>query len=125
MGAIKELRLSLQHPFTSIQADLIGPYFIKSFVNQRTTRKIWLLSTICDFSRYITNIPVEDLTKQALLNTFKLHFIQYGVSSRIECDFGTNFIAAKDNLETDHLSEDDVKYITEELKSQGTCLVVN
>ena len=92
-------------------------------MNQRTTRKIWLLSCICDFSRYITINPVEDLSKQALLNTFKLHFIRYGVSSRIECDLGTNFVAVKDNLESDHLSEGDIKYITEELKSQGTCLV--
>ena len=116
MGAIKELRLSLQAPFMSIQADLIGPYQIKSFVNQRTSRKIWLLSAICDFSRYITISPVEDLGKEAILNCLKTHFLRYGVSSRIECDFGTNFSAAKENLETDHLSEDDVKYITKEFK---------
>ena len=106
-----------------MQADLIEPYQIKSFVNQRTTCKIWLLSGLCDFSRYITISPIEDLGKEVILNALKTHFVRYGVSSRIECDFGTNFSAAKENLKTDHLSEEDVKYITEELKSQGTSLV--
>ena len=44
MGAVKQLRMSLTAPFVSMQADLIGPYIIKSFVNQWTTRKIWILS---------------------------------------------------------------------------------
>ena len=79
------------------------------------------MTSICHFSRYLTITCVDSLSKESILNAFKLHFLRYGASKVIETDFGTNFSAAKDELETEKyvVNEKDLKKITEDLKSQG------
>ena len=51
MGTVGERRLNTAAPFTSSQADLIGPYYVKEFYNSRGTRKLWILVSVCNFSR--------------------------------------------------------------------------
>ena len=53
-----------------------------------------------------------------------MHSLRYGESQQIETDFGTNSSAAKETLqEGDVISEDDLKKITQTLKSEGVNLV--
>jgi hypothetical protein len=67
---------------------------------------------------------VESLSKESILNAFKMHALRYGESQQIETDFGTNFSSARETLqEGDVISEDDVKKITQTLKSEGVHLV--
>jgi hypothetical protein len=124
MGTVAENRLTYNQPFKGMQADLIGPLQVREFVNARGSRKVWLLSGICHFSRYISLTLVESLSKESILNAFKIHALRYGESQQIETDFGTNFSSAKNILqEGDVISEEDVKWITETLKSSGVHLV--
>ena len=124
MGAVSMDRLSYSAPFKSIQADLIGPLAIKEFVNTRGTRKVWILTCICHFSRYITLTVVESLSKTSILDSLKQHFLRYGQSQMIETDFGSNFSAAKGDLEDEEkLDKKDVQEISESLKSEGVKLV--
>ena len=51
MGQIGENRLNHSSPFQYLQSDLIGPFFATEFVNQRRSRKIWIMTSICHFSR--------------------------------------------------------------------------
>ena len=43
MGAVGRNILTYRAPFAGMQADLVGPVFIKEFVNQRGTRKVFAL----------------------------------------------------------------------------------
>ena len=86
MGQIEERRLNQNVPFMSSQADLIGTYLIKEYYNSRGTRKMWIMVTVCNFSRYISLTPIEDLSKTSILNAFESHFNRYGCSLSIETD---------------------------------------
>ena len=129
MGQVSDLRLKSTYPFESMQTDLVGPYFLKDYVNQRNTRKCWLLTCIDHFSRYITVTVVEGLNKENIINSLKAHFHRYGKSTRIECDFGTNFVSAKNLLESsgvdahEKVESSDIKHITQEMQSAGEKLI--
>ena len=107
MGQVGEKRLDCSAPFTSSQADLIGPYSVKEYFNSRGTRKLWLLVSICNFSRFISLTPVESLSKESILLAFENHFRRFGRSVSIETDLGTNFSAAKSDLENEETVEED------------------
>ena len=122
MGKISQDRLSFDFPFKRIQSDLLGPYEISEYVNSRGRRKIWIVSSICHFTRYITSLPVESLSKTHILDAFRKHFLRYGESKLVECDFGSNFSSARGDLENQDegfINEDDAKAVTESLKTQG------
>ena len=124
MGKIGEKRLTYNAPFVHSQADLIGPYYVKEFHNSRGTRKMWILVSICSFSRFISFKPVEDLSKTSILNAFENHFHRFGKSLSIETDLGSNFTAAKADLEgADSLNEADITDISQSLKSSGVSLI--
>ena len=123
MGKVGEKRLNYSAPFTNLQSDLIGPFAVKEYYNSRGTRKLWILVSICDFTRYITLIPVESLNKTDILNSFQSHFHRFGRSQKIETDLGTNFVAAKADLGDAEIDEDDLAYITETLRSSGVTLI--
>ena len=53
-----------------------------------------------------------------------MHFLRYGQLTQIDTDFGTNFSAAKETLENTKLIDtDDIKKISEALKSEWVTLV--
>ena len=81
---------------------------------------MWLLTAICEYSRYITVTVVDSLSRESILNALKMHFLRFGQSTTMETDFGTNFSAAKSILESEDLiGKDDIKRISETLKSEG------
>ena len=74
------------------------------------------------FIQYISLVPVESLNKTHILDAFRKHFLRYEESKLIECDFGSNFSAAKTDLENQEencVDEQDIKAVTETLKTQG------
>ena len=124
MGQVGDRRLNCNAPFVNSQADLIGPYLVKEFYNSRGTRKMWILVTICNFSRFISLTPIESLSKTSILNAFESHFHRFCRSLSIETDLGTNFTAAKSDLEAaESLEANDVAEITQNLKSSGVSLI--
>ena len=124
MGTVGTKRLNHNAPFVHSQADLIGPFYVKEFYNSRGTRKMWILVSICSFSRYISLTPVEDLSKVSILNSFENHFHRFGKSASIETDLATNFTAARADLEeSESLNESDISDISQSLKSTGVSLI--
>ena len=76
---------------------------------------------ICNFSHYVSLLPVESLSKVHILDAFRRHFLRYEESKLVECDFGSNFCAAKTDIENQDetfINENDVKELTESLKIQ-------
>ena len=85
---------------------------------------MWILVSICNFSHFISLTPVESLSKESILNAFENYFHRFGRSVSIETDLGTNFSAAKSDLENEEtLEENAVKEITQSLKSSGVSLI--
>ena len=85
---------------------------------------MWILVTICNFSRFISLTPVESLSKTSILNAFESHFHRFGRSLSIKTNLGTNFTAAKSDLEAaESLDATDVVEITQNLKSSGVSLI--
>ena len=129
MGMLHDKRLIPSRPFLNVQMDLSGPHFVKDFVNRRAhSRKIWLLITICDYTRQISLVVVEDLSKQSLMNAMQTHFNRFGLAKRIESDLGTNFQAVLKELgktggDDDNFKDDDLKFLQRELQSSGVNLV--
>ena len=124
MGTVGERRLNSAAPFTSSQADLIGPLAIREYKNSRGTRKLWIMVSICNFTRYISLTPVETLSKESILNAFENHFHRFGRSQSIETDMGTNFSAAKTDLETaESIDPTTMKEVAQGLKSTGVQLI--
>ena len=126
MGQIGENRLNAAAPFLRLQSDLIGPFLATEYVNQRKTRKIWLMTNICHFSRFISLTMVENLSKECILKAFDVHSLRYGRAQLIESDMGSNYKSAQKTLEE---SEEDVdpKIIQELVNdslSKGTELVI-
>ena len=125
MGQVGVDRLKYSQPWISAQMDLTGPIRIKDFVNQRSSRKIWLLTAIDDFSRYISVTPIENLSKQALMNSLNQHFWRFGVTTKITADFATNFSSVAKDLEAENtLSNEDLKSLNQDLKSAHGCEII-
>ena len=78
MGRISEDRLTFSYPFKKMQSDILGPFYISEHVNSRGKRKVWIMSSFCHISRYISLVPVESLNKTHILDAFRKHFLHYG-----------------------------------------------
>ena len=121
MGTVQMKRLTQSAPFVNMQGDLFGPMKCKSFTNQRTIRKIWGLILICDYSRYISIVPVESLSAVHLMNALKHHTMRFGHFRRLEVDLGTNFTGAKDDIEA--VDESEANELAREIQRTGAVLV--
>ena len=107
-------------------SDFSGPYMLCNPVNRRATIKYWLMVSICNMSRYITIMVVENLTKIAILKTIQQHKYRFGETKRIYSDRGTNYVAAQKALREDSedfVSESVMEDVKKELRSTGTEIV--
>ena len=66
---------------------------------KRSIRKIWGLIVICDYSRFISVVPVESLSAVHLMNALTHHTFRFGQFKRLEVDFGSNFSGAREDVE--------------------------
>ena len=127
MGMIGSTRLFPNRPFFSVQMDLAGPFFLKHPVNKRkATSKIWLLLTICNFSRFISVAQIESLSTEHLLATIQAQFYRFGKSTRIESDFGSNLTKLKklfEENENKNDSENSLNELTLKLQTLGCSLI--
>ena len=58
--------------------------------------------SICNMSRYITIIVVENLTKTAILKAIQQHKFRFGETKEIFSDKGTNYTGAQRVLEEEN-----------------------
>jgi transposase InsO family protein len=78
----------------TVCSDFCGPFHMKNPVNQRSTRKYWLMVSIDDMSRFITTTLVEDLSSKAILRAIQKHRYRFGPTVTIRSDMGTNYVGA-------------------------------
>ena len=114
-------------PFEYLQSDLKGPLYIQEHVNKRGTRKAWILTNICHFSRYVSVSVVEDLSTEGIINAIMAHVVWFGRTKVIESDCGTNYKGAQRLLQANDNEDDlaNIKWpeIKSRLKSRGIQLV--
>ena len=99
MGSVPPSRTTPSFPFKVTTADVCGPFICRGFVDQRKTRKVWILVNICHYTRYISLSLLESMDSEVLLQTIRMHGLRYGKTDTIHADFGTNFCGAKYDLE--------------------------
>ena len=125
MGTIGEHRLTPSAPFEFLQSDLKGPLYIQEYVNRRNTRKVWLLTNICHFSRYVSVSVVEDLSTEAIINSIMGHIYRFGRAKVIETDCGNNYKGDQRLLQAEEeLESIEWPLIRSKLKSRGIQLVM-
>lgn len=131
MGAQHLKRLTANTPVLKrVQSDIWGPVRLreKSYIYPRSaSRPIYFLSVICDYTRYISCVPVRSLSKDALKRGFEQHFFRHGRCSRVECDFGSNYSSLRKDYsdeELDFLSDDDMRSFAAEMNSESRVLIV-
>ena len=122
MGTIQEKRLTKAAPFVNIQADLFGPLRCRNFVNKRSIRKIWGLIAICDYSRFISVVPVESLSAVHLMNALTHHTLRFGQFKRVEVDFGSNFSGAREDIE-EMLEKSEIDEISAQIRHCGAEMI--
>ena len=82
--------------------------------------------SICNMSRYITIIVVENLTKTAILKAIQQHKFRFGETKEIFSDKGTNYTGAQRVLEEENeesLTQSVMNDVKKELKSVGTEII--
>ena len=110
----------------SLSSDFAGPFLMTNPVNKRATRKYYLMVSICNMSRYITIIVVENLTKTAILKAIQQHKFRFGETKEIFSDRGTNYTGAQRVLEEENeesLTQSVMNDVKKELKSVGTEII--
>ena len=107
-------------------SDFAGPFLMTNPVNRRATRKYYLMVSICNMSRYITIIVVENLTKSAILKAIQPHKFRFGETKEILSDRETNYTRAQRMLQEEKeesLTQSIMDNVKRELKSAGTEII--
>ena len=107
-------------------SDFAGPFLMTNPVNRRATRKYYLMVSICNMSRYITIIVVENLTKSAILKAIQQHKFRFGETKEILSDKETNYTRAQRMLQEEKeesLTQSVMDDVKRELKSAGTEII--
>ena len=114
MGRLGVERLATGRLFETLQSDVCGPFYCTPFVNQRgPKRKIYLLVSICEFSRYIIVHILQSLSSHHLLEALEYMTYRYGAIRKIKSDMGGNYVGAAASLQQQAEQESETITITE------------
>ena len=99
MGSHSVERLIPRYFLSSCVADLCGPFKVREHVNVRApARKLWIYVMIDQFSRYVILHPLQSQSTKDLLDGISYITHRYGSVGRIRCDFGGNFVGARNQM---------------------------
>ena len=73
-------------PFESVIIDTIGPF------PSTTNRVKYALTIICDFSKYLSIIPIPNKSAETIANVLLNYTLTYGPLSTVRSDMGTEFM---------------------------------
>ena len=94
MAPIHESRLPPTPPFFSTAVDLFGPIKIKDSVKRRTSKECWGVLFCCTVTSAVHLEVSEDYSVDSFLLCLRRFFNFFGTPSRIQCDPGTQLVAA-------------------------------
>ena len=98
MSPIPALRLKPTPAWHFSMIDLAGPVFVKGFVNQRTTRKTWMVIITCLASRAVQCYLAEDYSTDSLLLVLAKHEARNGSPAVYFADLGSQIKGADNAL---------------------------
>ena len=109
MGNLGLERLATGKLFKTLQSDIAGPFLCKNNINVRAaSKKIYLLVSICEFSRYVIVQILQGLSTLDLLKALDYMVTRFGEIQKIKSDFGTSFIGAA-NIHNQSLQQNNVE----------------
>lgn len=95
MGTLPSERMAESPPFTHCGLDCFGPFIVK---NGRKESKAYGLIITCMASRAVHIEQLDDMTTDSFINALRNLIAIRGTVSTIQCDQGTNFIGAFNEL---------------------------
>ena len=104
-------RLEPSPPFTYSGVDFFGPFYVRQ---GRSERKRWGCLFTCLVSRAIHIEVAHGLSTDSFLNAYRRFVARRGPVRSLRCDRGTNFVGAKNEMES-ALAEMDMGRIQKEL----------
>ncbi|XP_051803945.1 uncharacterized protein LOC127533924 [Acanthochromis polyacanthus] len=114
-------RIEHSPPFTYCGMDVFGPFLTKQA--RKENKRYGLLFT-CFYSRAVHIEMLEDLSTDAFINGLRCFIALRGSVRQIKCDQGTNFVGAKNELNTAQ-SEMDTDKLTIFLAEKQCDFVLN
>lgn len=121
MSDLPTERVEPSPPFSYCGMDVFGPFLIKK---GRKEHKRYGLIFTCFCSRAVHVEMLDDLSTDAFINGLRCFIALRGVVRHIKCDQGTNFIGAKNELNT-ALKEMDTERLTAFLAEHQCEFVLN
>ena len=105
MSDLPPCRVQESPPFSYVGIDIFGHFDVtEGYTTRRTnsTKKVWCLLFICQMSRAIHIEIIPGMDTSSCRNALRRFFAMRGVPKRIFSDNGSNFVAAKTQMETSH-----------------------
>ena len=96
MADLPTERLEPTPPFTNCGVDMFGPFYVKE---GRSERKRWGCLFTCLVTRAIHIEATHSLSTDSFLNAYRRFAGRRGPVRQIQCDQGTNFVGARNELQ--------------------------
>lgn len=93
MSPLFPVRYTATPPWRKVGIDLFGPIEVRDFVNQRKSRKCWILVIICKGTRSVHIDVTEDFSAEAVLKTIMRFIFRNGSPKEITSDTGSQLTA--------------------------------
>ena len=112
-------------PLAVSMIDVFGP--IKSRLTRNTTKKLWILTTSCIWSRFTAFQLMSDLTANSVLQSLRTMSLRLGGSlpQIVYSDYGTNILPIHSINDTNVIEELSIKDLKLVLRKNGTELRVS
>ena len=115
IGKISPHQLFPSPPFSSVTADVAGPYIVQDRTSSTKISKVWALVYLCDNSKALHTEVVEDYSRAALITALRQAFAIRNMPAQITTDPGRNFIKAKSLFSSDYADAKLKNSIAEEI----------
>ena len=102
-------------PFSSVTADVAGPYIVWDRTSSMRIMKVWVLVYICDNSIALQTEVMENYSGTALIVALRQAFEIRNMPAQISTDPGRNFIKAKSLFSLDYADAKLKNSIAEEI----------
>ena len=115
IGKISPKRLSASPPFSSVTADVTGPYIVWDRMSSMKISRVWALVYLCDNSKALHTEVVEVYSGAALIIALRQAFAMRNMPTQITTDPGRNFVEAKLLFSSDYVDAKLKNSIAEEI----------
>ena len=115
IGKISPEWLFPSPPFSSVTADVAGPYIVQDRTSSMKISKVCVLVYLCDNSKALHTEVVENYSGAALITALRQAFVMRNMPAQISTDPGRNFVKAKSLFSSDYVDAKLKSSITNEI----------